>query len=72
MNRHQYQIYKNMPTYQRLRIGCQLHDFALNRLKIQLHQQMKNANKKTIQNVILKRFLGESTGILFKNTKDTG
>lgn len=68
MDLKQYNIYKKMPPFQRVSIGCQLHDFAYQRLKVFLRQKMKNATDEMIQEEILKRFLDESKGIFYKNT----
>jgi hypothetical protein len=57
MDLKQYDIYKKMPSFQRVSIGCQLHDFAYQRLKVFLRQKMKNATDAMIQEEILKRFL---------------
>jgi len=68
MDLNQYDIYKKMPSFQRVTVGCQLHDFAYQRLKLFLRQQMNNATEAMIQEEILKRFLGESKGIFYRST----
>jgi hypothetical protein len=68
MDLNQYEIYKKMPSFQRVTVGCQLHDFAYQRLKLFLRQQMNNATEAMIQEEILKRFLGESKGIFYRST----
>ncbi len=68
MDLKQYDIYKKMHSFQRVSVGCQLHDFAYQRLKVFLRQKMKNATDAMIQEEILKRFLGESKGIFYRST----
>lgn len=68
MDLNQYDIYKKMPSFQRVTVGCQLHDFAFQRLKLFLRQEMNNATEAMIQEEILKRFLGESKGIFYRST----
>lgn len=68
MDAKQYDLYKKMTPSQRVSIGCQLHDFAFQRLKAFLRQRMKNASDEMIQRELLKRFLGESAGIFYKSS----
>lgn len=68
MNLKQYDLYKKMPPFQRVSIGCQLHDFAYQRLKAFLRRQMKNASDAMIKRELLKRFLGEPAGIFYRST----
>ncbi len=68
MDLKQYEIYKNLNSSQRISIGCQLHDFAFQHLKVFLRQQMKGASEEKIQEELLKRFLGEPAGIFYKST----
>lgn len=58
MDLEQFDIYKykKMPSFQRVCIGCQFHDFAYQRLKAFLRQKMKNAPGAMKQEEILKRF----------------
>ncbi len=50
--------YKKMPSFQRVCIGGQFHDFAYQRLKAFLRQKMKNAPRAIREEEILKWFLG--------------
>jgi hypothetical protein len=61
----QYDLYKRMTPSQRVSVGCQLHDFAFQRLKVFLSKRMNNATDEMIQMELLKRFLGESAGNKF-------
>ncbi len=67
----QIEIYQKMPIYKRIRIGCQLHDFAYQRLKTYLLKQNKGLDEESIKREILKRFIGDTTGIFSKNIKGT-
>jgi len=68
LNFNQYDLYKKMSSSDRVKIACQLHDFAFQRLKAYLCQRMENASEDIIRKELFKRFLGESAGIFHQDT----
>jgi Zn-dependent M32 family carboxypeptidase len=65
MDPRQIEIYQQMPIYKRVQVGCQLHDFAYQRLKMFLHHKFKEKGEAWVQREILKRYFGETAGLFY-------
>jgi hypothetical protein len=60
----QLECYRRMTPGQRLRVGCQLHDFAHARLVAMFRQQMPDRSEREILRLVAKRFLGDAGSVL--------
>jgi hypothetical protein len=64
MSDAQLKIYREMPPWQRVAVGCALHDFAHQRLVLHLTREYPDKSKNEILKLTARRFLGDTAGVL--------
>jgi Rv0078B-related antitoxin len=64
MTEEQVRIYRRMSSAERVAAGCALHDFACERLLLDLRRRHPDSSEDEIQRMLVRSFLGEAAGVL--------
>jgi len=64
MNDEQLAIYRRMSPSERVAAGCALHDFAFQRVMLDLRRQYPDRSEESLLKDATRRFLGEAAGVL--------
>ena len=64
MTREQQEIYRRMSPAERVSAGCALHDFAFQRVLLDLKRRFPEASEAELLKQATRRFLGEAAAVL--------
>ncbi len=64
MTNEQIEIYRRMSPAERVAAGCALHDFAFNRVMLDLKRRHPDSPEAELLREAVRRFIGEAAGVL--------